>query len=41
MTNGGEQKGDAQRDKSAYRWRELGCDGKQEPENALTMEIQW
>jgi hypothetical protein len=41
MINGDEQKGEVQRDISAYSWRELGGDSKQEPDNALTKEIRW
>ena len=41
MRNGDEQKGEVQRDTSAYRWHELGDDGKQEPDNTLTKEIHW
>jgi hypothetical protein len=41
MINGDEQKGGVQRDTSAYRWRELGGDSKQEPDNTLTKEIRW
>jgi hypothetical protein len=40
-SNGDEQKGEVQRDMSAYRRRELGEDGKQEPENTLKKEIHW
>jgi hypothetical protein len=36
-----EQKGEVQRDTSAYHWGELGDDGKQEPYNTLTNEIHW
>jgi hypothetical protein len=32
---------EVQRDTSAYRWRELGDDSKQEPGNTLTREIRW
>ena len=39
--NADESKGEVQRDKSAYRWRELGGDSKQEPGNTLTKEIYW
>jgi len=39
MRNGDEQQGEAQRNTSAYRWRELGGDNKQEPDNTLTKEI--
>jgi hypothetical protein len=40
-SNGDEQKREVQRDTSAYRWRELGGDRKQEPENTLKKEIHW
>ena len=40
MRNGGKQKGGVQRDTSAYSWRELGDDGKQEPDNTLTKETR-
>jgi hypothetical protein len=39
MSNGDESKGEVQKDTSAYRWRELCDDGKQEPDNTLTKEI--
>jgi hypothetical protein len=39
--NGDEKKGDVQRDTPVYRWRELGDDNKQEPDNTLTKEIHW
>jgi hypothetical protein len=38
MRNGDEQKGKEQRNTSAYRWRKLGEDDKQEPDNTLTKE---
>jgi hypothetical protein len=41
MRNGVEQKEEVQRDTSAYRWRELDGDNKQEPDNTLTKEIHW
>jgi hypothetical protein len=41
MRNGDEQKGEVQRDTSAYCWHKLGGDNKQEPENTLTKEIHW
>jgi hypothetical protein len=41
MRNANEQKGEVQRDTSAHRWRELGGDGKQEPDNSLAKEIHW
>jgi hypothetical protein len=41
MTNGDEQKGEVQREISAYCWRELGGDNEQEPDNTLMKEIHW
>ena len=40
MRNGDEQRGEVQRDKSAYQWHELGGDGKQDIDNTLTKEVQ-
>jgi hypothetical protein len=39
--NADESREEVQRDKSAYRWRELGGDSKEEPGNTLTKEIYW
>ena len=41
MRNGYKQRGEVQKDTSGYRWRELGGDNKQEPDNTLTKEIHW
>ena len=41
VRNGDEQKGEVQRNTSAYRRRELGGDSQQEPNNALMKEMHW
>ena len=41
MRNDDEQRGEVQRDKSAYSRHELGGDSKQDIDNTLTKEIHW